>query len=411
VSDVLRARFWIPPVPLAAGIGFQFGAWVLVIADAAAPAAGLELAWVHAVAVGWLTVTAVAVLLHVVPAFTDLEWRAPDVARGAALVVPFAALALVAAFAAQAPGAVATAAAVLAVALLAYVATAFTTLRAPAPDRTSAAIARALAITLGALAVTALLGALLGAAYAHGDAALLMLAPSHALLGVVAWLTVLVSGVSARTFGPMLGERSRWPLAHVAAGAGLALGAVVAALSAPWSPELLRGGVALLAAGALVYLVDGLDTLRRADAPHAAPRAFVAAALLWLALAASGAVAASWGVPVGRATVVLALAGWLGQMVNAHLHHLGVRVLATLVLGEDDETRPWTLLATPLSWITVVAAQLAVAATAAYALSGVSALGVGGGLCGMLAVATMAANAAFAVRRARRLAAAGVAPT
>jgi hypothetical protein len=27
-------------------------------------------------------------------------------------------------------------------------------------------------------------------------------------------------------------------------------------------------------------------------------------------------------------------------MVNAHLHHLGVRVVATSIISEDDETRP-----------------------------------------------------------------------
>jgi hypothetical protein len=401
---VLRARFWIPPLPLAAGLVFQLGAWALVIADAVAPGAGLELAWVHAVAVGWLSATALAVLLHVVPAFTDLEWRTGDVARAAALAVPFAALALVVGFAAHSGTAVAAAAVLLAAALLAYVGTAFVTLRAPAPDPTSAAIARALAITLGALAATALLGALLGYAYGRGDAALLALAPSHALLGIAAWLTVLVTGVSARTFRPMLGARSRWPLAHVAAGGGLTVGALLAALAAPWSPVLLRGGVALTAAGALVYLVDGLDILRRADTPHAAPRAFVGASLLWLALATVGALAVSWGAPFGRATVVVALAGWLGQIVNAHLHHLGVRVLATLVLGEDDETRPWELLAAPLSWAAFVAAQLAVAGTAAYALGGHGTLGAAGGLCGILAVIAMVANVRTALHRARSLA-------
>lgn len=401
---MLKARFWIPPLPLAAGLAFQLGAWALVAADALAPGAGLELAWVHAVAVGWLTVTALSVLLHVVPAFTDLEWRAPDLARGAAFAVPLAALALVAGFAARSGPAVALAALVLAAAILVYAGSALATLRGPAPDRTSAAIARALAITLGALAATALLGALLGQAYGRGDARLLALAPSHALLGIVAWLTVLVSGVSARTFRPMLGARSRWPTAHVAAGAGLAGGAVLAALGAPWSPALLRAGVALGALGALAYLADALDILRRAQAPHAAPRAFVGAALLWLALAAALALGASWGAPLGRAAVVLALAGWLGQMVNAHLHHLGVRVLATLVLGEDDETRPWELLAAPLSWTAFAAAQLAVAGTAAYALGGGGGLGLGGAACGIVGVAALALNAGTAVRRARRLA-------
>ncbi|MEA2666099.1 MAG: hypothetical protein QOI11_3043, partial [Candidatus Eremiobacteraeota bacterium] len=52
---LLGMRFWLPPLPLAAGLAFQLGAWALVIADAVVPAPGLELAWVHAVAVGWLT--------------------------------------------------------------------------------------------------------------------------------------------------------------------------------------------------------------------------------------------------------------------------------------------------------------------------------------------------------------------
>ncbi len=113
----MRSRFWIPPVPLAAGVAFQLLGWCLVLLDARSPSFGIELAWVHAVALGWLTITALAVLLHVVPAFTDLEWRGKGVARIAVLAVCLAALALVTSFAAAAPAGVASAAAALAIAL------------------------------------------------------------------------------------------------------------------------------------------------------------------------------------------------------------------------------------------------------------------------------------------------------
>ncbi len=374
---------------------------MLVIVHGSAPSFGLELAWVHAVALGWLTVTALAVLLHVVPAFTDLVWRAADVARGAVFALLAGALGLVAAFALGAAGLLQLAGAVAAGAILVYVAVALVTLRAPAPDRTSAAIARALAVTLAALAATVLLGGMLGRAYAVGDARLLALAPSHALLGIAGWLTVLVTGVSARTFGPLLGARSRWPRAHVLGGGGILTGAVIAALGAPASRPLLQAGIVVLVAGALVYAADGLDTLRRATAPHPAARAFVAASLFWLALVAAGTLGAAFGAAAGPAVVVVALAGWLGQMVNAHLHHLGVRVLATLVLGEDDETRPWELLAPALSWTAFGCAQLAVAATALRALGGPAELAWIGGILGVLGVLAMALNARFAVRRAR----------
>jgi hypothetical protein len=54
---------WIPPVPLFSGLLFQLGSWVLVVLYGFAPSVGLALAWVHAVALGWLTLVALAVLL------------------------------------------------------------------------------------------------------------------------------------------------------------------------------------------------------------------------------------------------------------------------------------------------------------------------------------------------------------
>jgi hypothetical protein len=46
---------------------------VLVAAYGFAPSAGLAFAWVHAVALGWLTLIALAVLVHGVPGMTELR--------------------------------------------------------------------------------------------------------------------------------------------------------------------------------------------------------------------------------------------------------------------------------------------------------------------------------------------------
>ena len=217
----MKRRFWIPPIPLAAGIGFQTLAWCFVVLHALQPSFGIELAWVHAVALGWLTVVALSVLLHVIPGFTDLAWRGEDAARSIVLVVCIAALALVISFATSSAGGVALAGTVLAAAVACYTLLALWTLGGRAPDRRSATIARGLAMAIGALGLTALLGAALSLGYARGDGRLLTWLPSHAVLGIVAWLTVLTTGVSSRTFRPMLGALSRWPAAHVITGAGL----------------------------------------------------------------------------------------------------------------------------------------------------------------------------------------------
>ena len=403
----MSARFWIPPVPLAAGVGFQAVAWILVLADAVRPSFGIELAWIHAVALGWLTLTALAVLVHVIPSFTDLAWRAEPVARASVIVVAAAAFALVVSFAAGSARGVAAVAPLLAGAIVLYAGIAIWTLSARAPDARSATIARGLTIAVIALVATAVAGSGLAAAFAGVNPQLLRLAPSHAVLGIGGWLTVLATGVSARTVRPMLGAQSRRPYVHAVAGGGLLAGAVVAATAAPWSTELFRAGMMLAAVGALAYVADTVDIIRRASVPHAAVRAFVTASVAWLAVAAVLAVGASRGAPVAGAVVVIALAGWLGQMVNAHLHHIGVRVISTAILGDDDETRPWTLLVPSLSWIAFGAGQVAVLAVAVRAQGGTAAFAWLGGSAGIAALLAMACNGASVIRRARSARAAG----
>jgi hypothetical protein len=397
----MKPRFWIPPIPLVAGILFQVLAWCFVLVHAVFPSFGIELAWVHAVALGWLTVVALAVLLHVVPGFTDLAWRAEGVARGTVLVVCVAALALVVSFAASTPAGVAFAGIVLAAAIILYATLALWTLSGSAPDRRSATIARGLGMAVVALAVTALLGGQLSLGYAWSDARLLAGAPSHAVLGIAAWLTMLATGVSSRTFRPLLGAQSRWPKAHVISGGSLLVGSILAAATAPWSLDLFRAGLIIASAGVLAYVIDAADILRRAQTPHRAARAFVTASIVWLTTATALALAASWGAPVGRAAIVVALAGWLGQMVNAHLHHLGIRVVATYILGAEDETRPWTLLVPAWSWAALVTAQVAVLCTALRALGAPATFAWLGGGAGLLCMLAILANAAHAVRSAR----------
>lgn len=393
-------RLWIPPLPLAAGIAFQAASWVLVLLAAPLGPGAVGLAWVHAVGLGWITLTALSVLLHVVPGFTDLRWRGEGVARVAVAVALVASAVFVVSLAIGASGLIGAAGGVLAAAIAAYVGAALATLLQPAEDRTSAAIARALALTFCALLATALLGAALAGAYGRGDAAVLALAPSHALLGIVAWLSVLTSGVSARTFRPMLGARSRWPRVHIVSDGALFAGPVIAAIGVPlWAP-LMQIGVVLAAVGAAAYIYDAADVLRRASTPHRAAHAFVGAALIWLAVAAIAATGAAFGAPWGAFAVVAGLAGWLGQMVNAHLHHLGTRVLLTLVRGEEDETRPWEVLDPRLSWTALACAQVAVGAALLALASSFAPLFVLGGLAGICATVAMIANVAGSSRRA-----------
>jgi hypothetical protein len=385
-------RHWIPPLPLAAGLAFQVIGWALVVLYGLSPSPGIALAWVHAVALGWLTLTALSVLLFVIPAFTDLPWRGEHIARAAVAVVPVGIVLLVAGFAASVSAVLEGGAGLLGLAIVAYFAVALRTLTQHAAERTEAAIARALAIALAMLAATALIGVFLAHGYAVANARILELAPSHALLGIGAWLTVLISGVSVQTFRPMLGARSRWPRAHVLNGASLFFGPVVAAAGAPFSVPVLRLGVVLLALGAVVYAVDALDILRRATTPHPPVRAFVAAAVGWLLIAAACTVAASWGAPLGALAVVAALAGWVGSMVNGHLHHLGVRVVITLIRGDDDETRPWDVLNPRLTWAAFALGQLAVWGTFLGLSTNVPALFVVGGIAGFASIACIAAN-------------------
>ncbi len=392
-------RGWIPPVPLALGALFGALSWTLVILYGVTPSFGIALAWVHAVALGSFTTIALSVLIHVVPGFTDLRWRGKTLARWCASLLPFAAAGFVLSFANGFGLGVAIFGVVSSLLILAYAIAAIATLVQRAPSATGGAIARAFIMVFAFLAVAALLGALLAYGPQAGDAGLLRLAPEHAAVALVGWLTLLTMGVSARTLRPILGSEPRWRAIHVVSNATMLLCAI-------FIPVALGIGILALTRTAFVvglvaaalYAADGFDRVRRAKTPNRPAHALVVASLLWLVFAASAAAVGAYDV-----AVIAVLSGWLGQMINAHLHHLGIRVIATTFAGDGDETRPWQLLDVHLSWATVVCAQAAVVLLVLGVAFRPSWCFFASGSIGLLAAAAFAVNAGIAIRRAKHI--------
>ena len=75
---------WIPHWALLGGQAAHGVSWGLLFALGAAGTLGLSfpaLAWVHVVALGYLTLISLAVLIHVLHGMLDLDWVAAPVAR------------------------------------------------------------------------------------------------------------------------------------------------------------------------------------------------------------------------------------------------------------------------------------------------------------------------------------------
>jgi hypothetical protein len=410
---VRRPRPWIPPEGLIAG-HLAYGASWLLLASAAFQGSlgfGLELAWIHVVALGWITTIALAVLIHVIPGFTDAAWRHEGLARAAIPVFATGAALLALGFALDARALLPIGGSILSAALAGFLFAALSTLARAAPERQERAIAAALGLTLAVLGVTAALGYAFTFALGPGlFIDLLRLAPAHAVLGIVGWLTILTTGVSTRTFRPIFRSKTRAVLAHVGIGFALTGGSVAAALAiALESGFWLDVSLLAIGAGALAYVADAFDIALRATNPHRPPQAFVVAALFWLLAAVALAGAGRFGAATLPVAIFIALAGWAGQMVNAHLHHLGIRLIATLILGEDDETRPQHLLEPRLSWLAFASAQIAVLLGAlGVALLRTELLGFAG-LAGCIAFSALSGNVLFARSAALRRRAVGVA--
>ncbi len=106
------------------------------------------------------------------------------------------------------------------------------------------------------------------------------------------------------------------------------------------------------------------------------------------------------GKPWQQAYVFVLLMGWVGQFVNAHLYHIGVRLLATIYRGEDDETPPQALLEPRLSWFTLYAFQVAVGAITYALMFGNASLVARAAVFGITGWIAMIANVMAARARA-----------
>lgn len=399
-------RHWVPPGALIFAQLSHGASWFLLLwagLTGSISAVGFPaIAWIHTVALGSGTAAALGVLLHVIPRFSDVRWKAENVARYSLFFFCAGVVIFVGALLSDSNLAVVGAAVIL-LALIAYLSAAFATLaQAFRGERTERAIARALLITLLLLLATALMGFALSALISgYASASWIAALPAaHGNVGMLGWLSLLVFGVSVRTVRPITGARSQFPPAHIAVGSLTLIGVALLAIGLAGVWALIWPGAILFGIAALVYVLDLLDVLRRAAGTFTAPRAFLLAAVLWLIVALVLGAGTLSGRPWQLAYGFVLIAGWLVQMVNAHIYHIGVRVMLTAYRGEDDETRPQTVLDARLSWLSFASFQLAIASAAIGLLTqNASAVFVGGvlGAAGWLA---MMSNLAVARARA-----------
>lgn len=397
-------RYWIPPLGLAFGQLCHGLSWLLAINIALRVGIGsfslAEVAWIHLVALGWLTMTALSVLLHVIPAFLDVRWRFESAARSALAVFAAAVAAFVVALLA-APNGLWIAALVLGVTLSVYLVTAWLTLAQAlrSQDRIDRAVARAFASTLGLFFLAILLGIASSWIFSTlpRPAWLFALPPAHGSIALFGWLTLLIYGVSARTLRPITGNRSRRPSLHVISGTATLAGAVLLAIGTAarvlWLAWL---GAGLIGAGAAAYVVDVAAILAGATNAYRLPQSFIAAGVAWLVVALALGAGILAGMPWQAAFGFAMLAGWAGQMVNGHIFHIGVRLISTIYRGDDDETQPVELLDARMPWVAFIAMQLGTGSVIAGLIAAnapLTAAGAATGLLGWVAIVAALAKA------------------
>jgi hypothetical protein len=399
----------LPSGALVFSIVSHGGSWILLASIAALGMTqsldGQVVAWIHLIALGWFSMAALGILIHVVPSFTDLTWRHEKVARRA-LGAFGAGIALFVTAWLALPGVLVAGALLSAGAFATYLAAASATLwqgRRAAP--TERAISRALALTLWTFFTVSIIGVLmvLATTGAAPPSLLSRLPQAHAELGFYGWLTLLVFGVSTRAVRPISGTGSRLRGVHAFSAASVFGGAVVLALGLGTGvAPLVIGGAVLVALGACAYVVDTADILRRASIRHRPPQAFIGAAVVWLSVSLVAGAGTLFGLRWQAAYGFLVLVGWVGQMVNAYMLHIGVRMLATFYRGESDQTRPGELLDPRLSWLTFGAFQTAITLCAAGLWGLGSAYVQVGAVLGFAGWCGLIADVAVARRRARR---------
>lgn len=342
---------------------------------------------------------ALAILLHAIPNFVDVQWRGETFARWLLVAYGISVAVLLYGFLVN-TRALGPAGDLLLCAIGLYIATALATLAgAMKGERIQRAVARAFAGTLMFLFASAIMGYGLASFLAgRGFFWAAALASAHAALGTLGWLSLLIFGVSMRTFRPITGEATRFRWMHIVVGSLAVIGVpMLAAGLASANMVLAWIGGAMFAVAAAGYAFDAVDILRRATVTHRPPQAFIAASIMWFLLALIMGGGVLGGKDWQGAYMFVLLMGWIGQMVIAHFHHIGVRLIATMYRGEDDETPPDALLQSRLSWFTFGAFQIAIALCVVGLLEHKLSLVARGSVFGFAAWIAMTANM-FAAR-------------
>lgn len=408
----MRSGDWIPKENLIAANIFSGVSWVALgwlAISGAQPGSLPSFGWIHLVALGWLTLASLSVLLHVIAAFLGVKWVGQKVARWGLYLYMLGVVVLVIGFFIPDTAHIEGGAILILLALCLYlVPTSITIARAFRLSPRERIVARAFLITLSMLFIVALLGTAFGLALQgrFDPSVLVSLPKAHAVLGIGAWLSSLVFGVSARTMRAITGVVSRAGVLHISSSGFLLLGALLytAAMAGGWNWAALAGG-ALLCLGALLYAFDLLDILRRRQYSNGPAQLFVLASDIWLFGCVALGAGTLAGKPWGAALTFLALAGWLGQMVNGHIFHVGVRLMITFVRGDEDETRPWQVLDLPLAVAAWMLSQAAIV-LGTLALLQADARGtlLFAAICGAVGWIAMSSTILLAYRRLRRTA-------
>uniref|UniRef100_E6Q301 NnrS protein n=1 Tax=mine drainage metagenome TaxID=410659 RepID=E6Q301_9ZZZZ len=282
------------------------------------------IAWIHLVALGWITLTALAILIPLIPATTGVSWKAPRLQHLALAGFAVGAICFPAAWLAF-ERAIPALGGILVVAAIFYVALALWTLAGAARgERVERAVARAFSLSLLIFAVVAIIGATLAGALAAADIPAWFghLARAHGLLALLGWLTLLIYGVSARTLRLLFAVHSRLLFAHIVVGTlGMAGAVVLAAGAGAGSLATMWVGAVAMAIAAVAYAVDTLDIVARAQGAMVV-RSFVVASVLWSLVAAVLGIGTLLGHHWGDAFGYVVLVGWVGQMLDAHLASL-----------------------------------------------------------------------------------------
>jgi len=282
------------------------------------------IAWIHLVALGWITLTALAILIPLIPATTGVLWKAPRLQHLALAGFALGAICFPAAWLAF-ERAIPALGGILVVAAIFYVALALWTLAGAARgERVERAVARAFSLSLAIFAIVAIIGATLAGAIAAADIPAWFgnLARAHALLALLGWLTLLIYGVSARTLRLLFAVRSRLLFAHIVVGTlGMAGALLLAAGAGAGSLATMWVGAVAMAIAAVAYAVDTLDIVARSQGAMVV-RAFVVASVLWSLVAVALGIGTLLGHHWGDAFGYVVLVGWVGQMLDAHLASL-----------------------------------------------------------------------------------------